>query len=151
MKYQEIVEWIAPLTADARRLAAFRAGEEGMLQALLRGLERRGFDPGGLPFKDIKETLRGLKDKPKLFQELVIWSLRWTGQDLEHLDLRNTQVSDLSPLAGLTNLRYLYLSRTQVSDLRPLAGLTRLRYLYLSGTQVEDLSPLAGLRVGITR
>ncbi|MFA6419144.1 MAG: leucine-rich repeat domain-containing protein, partial [Candidatus Margulisiibacteriota bacterium] len=64
---------------------------------------------------------------------------------LEHLELRGAQVSDLSPLAGLTNLEWLDLSGTQVSDLSPLAGLTNLEWLDLTGTQVSDLSPLAGL------
>jgi internalin A len=65
--------------------------------------------------------------------------------DLQWLNLSGTQVSDLSPLAGLENLQSLVLSGTQVSDLSPLAGLENLQGLYLSGTQVSDLSPLAGL------
>ena len=64
---------------------------------------------------------------------------------LRRLDLVDTSVSDLSPLAGLTNLQYLRLLRTTVSDLSPLAGLTNLNYLGLSGTSVSDLSPLEGL------
>jgi hypothetical protein len=64
---------------------------------------------------------------------------------LSTLNLSNTQVSDLSPLAGLTELAEIGLSGTQVSDLSPLAGLTTLSTLYLDGTQVSDLSPLAGL------
>ncbi|RVU21604.1 leucine-rich repeat domain-containing protein [Methylobacterium oryzihabitans] len=42
----------------------------------------------------------------------------------------NTQVSDLSVLAGLTSLQSLYLMNTQVSDLSPLAGLTNLQILH---------------------
>ena len=61
------------------------------------------------------------------------------------LDLSSTQVSDLTPLAGLSNLRHLYLSSTQVSDLTPLAGLSNLQHLYLSSIQVSDLTPLARL------
>jgi hypothetical protein len=61
------------------------------------------------------------------------------------LVLGNTQVSDLSPLAGLTGLGTLSLSNTPVSDLSPLAGLTGLGTLSLDSTEVSDLSPLAGL------
>jgi internalin A len=46
---------------------------------------------------------------------------------LTTLDLWNTQVADLTPLAALTSLTTLYLSNTQVADLTPLAALTSLR------------------------
>ena len=42
------------------------------------------------------------------------------------LDLNNTAISDLAPLAGLSGLRTLWLTQTQVSDLTPLRGLTLL-------------------------
>ena len=65
---------------------------------------------------------------------------------LNHLRVYNSHnLSDLSPLAGLTQLNYLGLSSTSVSDLSPLAGLTQLNHLELSDTSVSDLSPLAGL------
>jgi len=56
------------------------------------------------------------------------------------LDLSDTDVSDLSPLARLTGLRTLGLYGTKVSDLSPLAGLTGLQSLYLSGTKVSGAS-----------
>ena len=50
--------------------------------------------------------------------------------DLGHLTLRGARaLSDLSPLAGLANLRILDLSGTGVSDVSPLAGLANLEYL----------------------
>lgn len=53
---------------------------------------------------------------------------------------------DLTPLAGLTNLRALSLGDTSVSDLAPLAGLSRLTHLTIEGARgVSDLAPLAGL------
>ena len=61
----------------------------------------------------------------------------WSGQ--------GNQVSDLSPLAGLTNLRELILNNNPVSDLSPLRGLKNLTRLVFSRTQVSDLSPIAGL------
>jgi hypothetical protein len=65
--------------------------------------------------------------------------------ELRMLWLNQTPVADLAPLAGLDGLKYIFLEDTHVTDLAPLAGLTRLQTLRLSGTQVSDLSPLAGL------
>ncbi len=64
---------------------------------------------------------------------------------LQRLDLRNTQITDLAPLAGLTGLQRLDLNTTQITDLAPLAGLTGLQRLRLGNTQITDLAPLAGL------
>jgi len=69
--------------------------------------------------------------------------------NLSSLDLSNCKdLSDLSPLAGLTNLSNLILKRcTALSDLSPLAGLRNLSTLNLSSCKsLIDLSPLAGLR-----
>ena len=54
-------------------------------------------------------------------------------------------LSDLSPLAGLTNLRHLHISGKMISDLSPLSGLLNLEKLQLFVTNVSDLSPLTGL------
>ena len=54
------------------------------------------------------------------------------------VSFRNTQVSDLSPLAELKNLVWLDLSDTQVSDLSPLAELRNLEVVRLNNTQVSD-------------
>ncbi len=45
-------------------------------------------------------------------------------------------------LANLRNLEYLDLSNTQVSDLSPIAHLYKLQSLNLKGTQVSDLAPI---------
>jgi hypothetical protein len=64
---------------------------------------------------------------------------------LQTLSLRETQVSSLEPLRGLTALQTLDLSGTKVADLEPLKGLTALQALDLSRTRVADLEPLKGL------
>ena len=61
---------------------------------------------------------------------------------IRSLNLKNTQVSDLSPLSDLTQLIHLNLTNTPVSDVSPLSGLTNLKFLSLSGTSVWDVSPL---------
>ena len=55
------------------------------------------------------------------------------------------QVSDLSPVAGLTNLRVLFLYHNPISDLSPVRGLMNLTDLMLYDTLVSDISPVRGL------
>ena len=57
-----------------------------------------------------------------------------TKEDLEKvrwLGLGNCEITDLSPLAGLTSLTALGLHRNQITDLTPLKGLTELKLLDL--------------------
>ncbi|QLE54522.1 leucine-rich repeat domain-containing protein [Nostoc sp. TCL26-01] len=61
------------------------------------------------------------------------------------LDLRNNEISDLSPLASLKNLIYLYLGNNEISDLTPLASLSNLSSLSLENNRISDLKPVAGL------
>lgn len=64
---------------------------------------------------------------------------------LEKLEMYATDVSDLSPLAGMP-LKYLNIAsnRGQLRDLRPLAGMP-LERLNASSTGIADLSPLRGM------
>jgi len=55
------------------------------------------------------------------------------------------QITDLSPLAGLTNLTDIYFSGDYIADITPLAGLTNLTWLHIFRNQVADITPLAGL------
>ena len=73
-------------------------------------------------------------------------SPRWRlSHSLTSLGLGGTAVSDVSPLAALTQLTSLSLSLTAVSDVSPLAALTQLTTLSLYRTDVSDVSPLAAL------
>jgi hypothetical protein len=55
------------------------------------------------------------------------------------------QISDLSPLSGLTKLKTLYLFYNKISKISALSGLVNLSTLYISNNQISDLSPLSGL------
>ena len=93
--------------------------------------------------------------------QITDWSPLAELTQLEHLNLVQTSdrssilEMDLSFLKDLTNLRSLEITVratrsgeyiTMLSDLSPLAGLTNLQALRLDGlTDVADLSPLAGL------
>ena len=75
---------------------------------------------------------------------------------LEILDLFNTNIADVAPLAQLGRLRALNLAGTRVVDLAPLRGLTSLEYLNLGFTgvgdeQLKDLPPVKTLDVRATR
>ena len=59
--------------------------------------------------------------------------------------MSNSNIRDLKPLAGLTNLTLNHMGGSSVSDLSPLVGLTKLWHLYLPGGDISDLTPLAGL------
>jgi internalin A len=69
--------------------------------------------------------------------------MEWNGQSLVALDLRDTGVADISPLAGLP-LVVFFAENTKVTDLAPLKGM-RLVQLSLSDTPVEYLGPLRGM------
>ncbi|MCW2862664.1 MAG: putative signal transduction protein with Nacht domain [Actinoallomurus sp.] len=66
-------------------------------------------------------------------------------RDLTFLDLENTNIGDLAPIAELTGLRTLWLRRCEnVTDLTPLGALQDLRQLYIAGVAPgTDLAPLA--------
>lgn len=66
-------------------------------------------------------------------------------ENLEFLSIVRSQISDLTPLAGLENLRDLKLGENRIMDITPLAGLVNLRVLQLQNNQISDVSPLSGL------
>ena len=58
------------------------------------------------------------------------------------MHLYGNQISDISPLAGLTTLGELHLYGNQISDIAPLAGLTGLWRLGLGQNYITDIDPL---------
>jgi hypothetical protein len=62
------------------------------------------------------------------------------------LDLSGNQISDITPLSELTELRQLFLVNNQIIDLTPLSGLTNLETLDLYRNQITDITPLSGLK-----
>ncbi len=59
--------------------------------------------------------------------------------------INNNAVSNLTPIANLTELREIDLGGNPISDLSPLTELSNLRTLYLGGNSTSDLSPLTKL------
>ena len=58
------------------------------------------------------------------------------------LHLQSNRISDISALAGLTNLTALRLDRNSISDISALSSLTHLTELRLDRNSITDLSPL---------
>ena len=65
---------------------------------------------------------------------------------LEKLECwNNRRITDISPLANLTELTVLDLEGCRISDIAPLANLTHLTALKLRGNRIIDVSPLENL------
>jgi len=62
-----------------------------------------------------------------------------------HLRINANQISDITFLAPLGELRTLYLSNNQIGDISSLSSMTSLNKLDLSNNQVSDISSLASL------
>ncbi|MCA9079989.1 MAG: hypothetical protein KDA58_05490 [Planctomycetaceae bacterium] len=67
------------------------------------------------------------------------------GMPLRIIDLSETKIDSLAPLADCNDLEQVFLESTLVSDLSPLKG-KRLTHLYVTDCPVADLSPIAGMR-----
>jgi Leucine-rich repeat (LRR) protein len=67
--------------------------------------------------------------------------------NLKKLDLADNEITDVSPLAGLTKLELLILEDNRISDVTPLSKLTNLNKLNLDGNPITDLSPIKELPV----
>ena len=58
---------------------------------------------------------------------------------------RDNHITEVSPLAGLTNLKMLFLNSNQITDVSPLSGLTNLEVLVIDGNQATNVASLSGL------
>lgn len=104
-------------------------------------LQRQGWTLSGSEI--LRAYLSGERDS--LIERLGCLAERWARGDVDFLYLDGTAIADVGPLSRLRALKVLSLERTRVTDLSPLAGLTNLGFLYLDGTGVSDLSSLAAL------
>ena len=87
-------------------------------------------------------TLKHLKAIDKGIRDLT--GLEFA-TNLETLELRKNQMSDLAPLSGLKSLKEAWIEGEMISDLSPFAGLTDLEGLRIWDLSLSDLSPLKGL------
>lgn len=62
------------------------------------------------------------------------------------LTLNNLNLSDLSEVGKLVNLRVLYLNENNIHDISPLANLTLMEHLEIKNNNISDISALANMR-----
>ena len=55
------------------------------------------------------------------------------------------EITDISPISELTNLKFLDISNNEVSDISVLENLTELKHLYFNNNRVSDISILENL------
>jgi Leucine-rich repeat (LRR) protein len=76
----------------------------------------------------------------------VLWRIKEAKDSgATSLDLTRNNITDLTPLAGLTNLVALELNINNITDLTPLAGMANLSILNVFGNNISNISPLARL------
>ncbi len=100
------------------------------------------------------QNLTGLQLATNLESFVVRWSFDGLLSDLsplagltnlKRLNVSGKSITDLSPIAELINIEDLVLFSTDVSDLSPLMDLTKMKRLYFNHAPVSDLLPLAEL------
>ena len=89
----------------------------------------------------------GLLDAAYRAEPLKISDLRPLASltNLTTLNLTYNKISDLKPLANLTNLTTLILTFNEISDIKPLSRLTKLTTLQIGVNKISDIKPLASL------
>jgi serine/threonine protein kinase/Leucine-rich repeat (LRR) protein len=67
---------------------------------------------------------------------------------LKKIILRDTPVSDLTPIRSLKDIQHIDLSGCkELADLGPIQGMTNITWLDISGTAVDSLEPLVGMNL----
>ena len=160
---------LAELVAEELGLTVNDTVTQGDLDGIT-GIQNHGDAVGSLQGVELLRNLRGitsrvttefsdlspLADLDLLFSINLISEHHFGGQitdlsplaglsNLWELSLMGFSISDVSPLAELTELGVLFLQDNFIEELSPLAGLINLQRLGLPGNQISDVSPLAGL------
>ena len=146
LDFPELVDK-SPVVPDPDRLpGAFVHIPDPVLRAAIA--EELGKSPNAPITVQEMERLRGLdvRDNRDIHDLTGLQFATNLGElILGHWGGKGNQVSDLSPIAGLTGLRLLFLHNNPISDISLLKGLKNLDYLVLNGTLVSDLSPVRSL------
>ena len=111
--------------------------------ALRRAVESRLGKESGAPITaEEMATLRGLNAADRGVRNLDGLEL---AVNLESLNARYNEITDLSPLSSMTRLRSLYLLGNGVDDIGPLVGLVNLEHLELWRNRIADVAALSSL------
>lgn len=102
------------------------------------------FDPANEDHQHLETTIRKELDKPE--GEL-------TKEDLlkvESLSLPGPQrISDIGPMRGLVNLKRANLQHNNITDLTPLYGLTKMKYIFLNDNPELTLDDIDDLKAAL--
>ena len=96
---------------------------------------------GGVSYS-VNETTITLSDKGLYDNDIK--DLQYF-KDLEWLDIDNNNLTDLSVLSSLTNLKHVYFQGNNVSSLDFAKGLTKLEEINCYGNNISDLTPISSL------
>ena len=99
--------------------------------------------PAGAPIT--RQDMRRLTHLSAYNRGIIDLSGLEAATNLENLSLGQNALTNLFPLAHLTNLRHLFVPDCQLNDISPLSSLTRLEELNARGNSISDLLPLARL------
>ena len=114
--------------------------DENLKEAILCQLDISNGEP---ITKEIMKTLTELEAHDKGIIDLS--GLEYA-TNLRTLAIGGNEISDLHPVAELTHLEGLYAwDNRNLTDISPLASLTGLRYIDLNGCKVSDITPLMNL------
>ena len=91
--------------------------------------------------KNLEKQIRELIDKPE--GDLYISDV----ESITMLVVNNCEIESIKGIEYLVNLRELYIDVNNVSDITPLAGLTYLEKLGLSYNKITDISVLKGMKL----
>lgn len=152
-----VIAAVAALLAVAVGLGAFFGLRDGGRVDPVSGLAgevQRGDQPKLKKAEVPSITIQGTEYSTDLMQ-LELMGLGLTDEDildlkyminLRYLNLDNNDLTDLSPVSGLTDLEQLSVYKNpDLTDLSPLAGLTGLRNVNFDSSLVTDYSFMAGL------
>jgi internalin A len=147
--YMQLKDGMAAHYVDASAFSAIPGWDRRDMAVIIatRGNLKRAIDS----YKGICHS--GFPEDPYFFDDIVESAIKkaLSGKSridiayLASLDLKSSEISDLSPLRGMVSLTKLDLSFNTICDLSPLKGLTSLTELSLDLSQISDLSPLRGL------
>ena len=65
--------------------------------------------------------------------------------EIRELNLKDSDLEDISDMAKLENLEVLLLDDNPIKDIEPISELTNLKELSLSNTKINNITPLANL------
>lgn len=130
----KVKEPYEPAAVDSR-IVKF---SDPVVEAAVRG---KLYKPAGdITLADIKSIYRlTLPSGVKSLNDLQDFA------SLECLAVEQSDISNITALGSLKNLRVLYLQRNQISDISPLKGLSRLQILSLNGNKVKSIAGLSKL------